>query len=66
MKMITFKALIFACLFLLGSCEKEELSFARGDIEIKIEAGEHWLHSNSLAIAVPMALMGIFMPMFKN
>lgn len=50
--MITFKVLIFACLFFLGSCDKEELSFARGDIEIKIEAGEHWLHDFPLFLGI--------------
>ena len=35
---------MLACIFLLNSCEKEELSFQSGDMAIEIETGEHWLH----------------------
>lgn len=42
--MVTFNLWLFACIFFLQSCEKEDLSFASGDIEIEIKTGDNWLH----------------------
>jgi hypothetical protein len=36
----------------LQACEKEELSFVSGDIEIEIKTGEHWLHDFPLFLGI--------------
>jgi len=38
--------------FFLQSCEKDDLSFVNGDIEIKIETGDHWLHDFPLLLGL--------------
>lgn len=50
--MVTLSSWIIACLFLLQSCEKEELSFVSGDIEIEIKTGDHWLHDFPLFLGL--------------
>ena len=52
MKMMVLNILIFACMFFLSACEKEELTFTSGDIEIEIETGENWLHDYSLFLGL--------------
>jgi hypothetical protein len=52
MKMVTWNIWIFACMFFFLSCEKEDLSFVNGDIEIKIETGDHWLHNFPLFLGL--------------
>lgn len=44
MKMIGIEFMMIACLFGCSACEKEELSYTDGDLKVKIETGEHWLH----------------------
>jgi hypothetical protein len=39
-------------MFTPHSCEKEDLSFQSGDIEIEIKTGDHWLHSFPLFIGL--------------
>ncbi len=48
MKMAILNILLLACVFLIQSCQKEELSFKSGDIEIEIKTGDHWLHDFSI------------------
>ncbi|MFA5210603.1 MAG: hypothetical protein WC403_09880 [Proteiniphilum sp.] len=50
--MVTWNIWIFACMFFFLSCEKEDLSFVNGDIEIKIETGDHWLHNFPLFLGL--------------
>lgn len=50
--MTTINFLLLACIFALQSCEKEDLSFQRGDIEIEVETGEHWLHDFPLFLGI--------------
>ena len=52
MKMMTISIWFFACMFFLSACEKEEVSFTSGDIEIKIETGEEWLHDFPLFLGL--------------
>ncbi len=52
MKMVTLNIWIFACMFFLQSCEKEDLSFVNGDIEVEIETGDHWLHDFPLLLGL--------------
>lgn len=42
--MIALHFWIFICVCCFNSCEKEELIYINGDIELKIETGEYWLH----------------------
>ncbi|WP_372652862.1 hypothetical protein [Draconibacterium sp.] len=42
----------FACLFLFNSCEKEELFFTNGEVEIQIETGKEWLHDFPLFLGL--------------
>ncbi len=39
-------------MLVLQSCEKEELSFESGDIEIEIKTGDHWLHDFPLFLGL--------------
>jgi len=39
-------------LFCLSSCEKEDLSFTSGDIEMDIEPGKNWLHDYPLFLGL--------------
>jgi len=39
-------------MILMHSCEKEDLSFESGDIEIEIKTGDHWLHDFPLVIGL--------------
>ena len=55
MKMITFNFWILACLSLLVSCEKVDMVTESGDYEIRIEAGEHWLHDFPLFLGLSKA-----------
>lgn len=50
--MVTLSTWIFACMLSLQSCEKEDLSFVSGDIEIEIKAGDHWLHDFPLFLGL--------------
>ena len=52
MKMIVLHTWIITCVLSLNSCEKEELSFTDGDINIGIEVGEHWLHDFPLFLGL--------------
>jgi len=52
MKMMVLNFLFFVCISLLSSCEKEELSFTSGDIEVAIAAGESWLHDYPLFLGL--------------
>jgi hypothetical protein len=44
MKMTILPVWMFASALLLNSCEKEDLLYTSGDIEITVETGDHWLH----------------------
>lgn len=44
--------IMLACIFGLSSCEKEELSYVDGDINIEIETGQHWLHDFPLFLGI--------------
>lgn len=50
--MMVFNIWFLMGLLLLGSCEREELSFANGDIEVEVEAGENWLHDYPLFLGL--------------
>lgn len=50
--MVTWIIWIFACVCVFQSCEKEDLSFVNGDIEIEIETGDHWLHDFPLLLGL--------------
>jgi len=52
MKMIGIEIMMIACLVGCTSCEKEELSYADGDLKVEIEAGEHWLHDFPLFLGI--------------
>ncbi len=52
MKMITLNIAILFGMFFLNSCEKEDLSFESGDIEVEINTGEHWLHDFPLFLGL--------------
>lgn len=52
MKMMVFNLCFLACTLLLSSCEKEELSFTNGDLEIEIETGKDWLHDYPLFLGL--------------
>lgn len=52
MKMVTLQIWIFTCLLSLLSCENDNLTISSGDVEIKIEAGEHWLHNFPLFLGL--------------
>ncbi|MEA5006605.1 MAG: hypothetical protein VB022_09360 [Rikenellaceae bacterium] len=52
MKMTILSVLISVCMFVLQSCEKEDLSFESGDIEIEIKTGDHWLHDFPLFLGL--------------
>lgn len=39
-------------MFVLQSCEKEDLSFESGDIEIELKTGDHWLHDFPLFLGL--------------
>jgi hypothetical protein len=52
MKIMVLNIWIFACVFFLSSCEREELTFTSGDIEIEIEPGENWLHDYPLFLGL--------------
>lgn len=52
MKTNILNCLAFICLNLLNSCEKEELFFEKGDIQIEIETGEDWLHDFPLFLGL--------------
>lgn len=43
---------ILACAFFLQSCEKEDLTYVSGDIELEINTGEHWLHDYPLFLGI--------------
>lgn len=44
--------LIIIFLFTACSCEKEILSYSKGDIKIEIETGEQWLHDFPLFLGI--------------
>ena len=50
--MISLNFWAFACVLLLSSCQKEELSFTQGDVKIDIEAGDGWLHDFPLFLGL--------------
>lgn len=50
--MATLNIFLLACMFTLLSCEKENLSFQSGDIEIEIKTGDHWLHDFPLFLGL--------------
>ena len=50
--MTTLNILLLAFMFTLQSCEKEDLSFQSGDIEIEIKTGDHWLHDFPLFLGI--------------
>lgn len=50
--MITLNILLLACMFTLQSCEKEDLTFQSGDIEIEIKTGNNWLHDFPLLLGL--------------
>lgn len=52
MKMMIINIGVVACLFFLGACEKEELTFTSGDIEIEVETGGEWLHAFPLFLGL--------------
>jgi len=52
MKKYLFSFITLACIVGFSSCEKEELSFTEGDIQIEIETGEHWLHDFPLLLGI--------------
>ncbi|OIP82986.1 MAG: hypothetical protein AUK44_06415 [Porphyromonadaceae bacterium CG2_30_38_12] len=52
MKKYLISFIILACIVGFISCEKEELSFTEGDIQIEIETGEHWLHDFPLLLGI--------------
>lgn len=52
MKMTVLNLWFFACALFFNSCEKEELVYASGDIEINIETGENWLHDYPLFLGI--------------
>ena len=50
---MSLKILFVAICFLsTASCEKQVLSYTTGDIKIKIETGEHWLHDFPLFLGL--------------
>jgi hypothetical protein len=49
-KLFVFKVL-FCCL-LASSCEKETLTFNKGDLRIDIQTGDHWLHDYPLFLGL--------------
>ncbi|QGY42503.1 hypothetical protein GM418_02190 [Maribellus comscasis] len=52
MKTTTLNIWLIACIFLLNACEKEDLSFESGDIEIEVETGKNWLHDYPLFLGI--------------
>lgn len=50
--MTSVNILILAYMFVLQSCEKEDLSYESGDIEIEIKTGDHWLHDFPLFLGL--------------
>lgn len=50
--MVTIKLWILTCMIFIQSCEKEDLSFVSGDIEIELKTGEHWLHDFPLFLGL--------------
>jgi len=50
--MIVLNILLFVCLSLMSSCEKEELVFTSGDMVVEIETGESWLHDYPLFLGL--------------
>jgi len=50
--MIVLNILLFVCLSLMSSCEKEELLFTSGDMVVEIETGESWLHDYPLFLGL--------------
>ncbi|MGB4033130.1 MAG: hypothetical protein GX467_02300 [Rikenellaceae bacterium] len=42
--MIVTRLIMLAFLFCMTSCQKEELHFKEGDMEITVNPGEQWLH----------------------
>jgi hypothetical protein len=52
MKMAALNIWILACAFFLQSCEKEDLTYVSGDIELEINTGEHWLHDYPLFLGI--------------
>lgn len=52
MKKYLISFTMLACIVGFSSCEKEELSFTEGDIQIEIETGEHWLHDFPLFLGI--------------
>jgi hypothetical protein len=47
---LKWMALIAICLCI--SCQKEELSFQEGDIQVEIKTGDHWLHDYPLFLGL--------------
>ncbi len=52
MKMATLNIWIFACLFFIQACKKEDLTFEQGDLKIEIKTGDHWLHDFPLFLGL--------------
>lgn len=50
--MMALNIWILLGIFSLQSCEKEELTYAKGDIQLEIETGEHWLHDFPLFLGI--------------
>jgi len=52
MKIMVLNIWMLVGVFFLSSCQKEELSFKNGDIELEVETGEHWLHDFPLFLGL--------------
>ncbi len=50
--MVTINIWILVGMILLQSCEKENLFFESGDLEIEIKTGEHWFHNYPLFLGI--------------
>ncbi len=52
MKMTVLTIGFLTCALCFASCQKEELEFSSGDIEIKVTTGENWLHDYPLFLGI--------------
>lgn len=50
--MTTLNILLLVSMFTFQNCEKEDLTFQSGDIEIEIKAGDNWLHAFPLFLGI--------------
>lgn len=50
--MMGLNIMLLVCISFLSSCQKEELSYTSGDIEVEIETGEYWLHDYPLFLGL--------------